>query len=427
MPQQSDQIAVNDLLGKPPGWLLRSGITLIFFIVTGILILSAFIHYPDELTGEAIIQHEQAPIAITPRVTAPLDTLLVKDGDAVAFNQLLGVLKNESSWRQVLALDSLLSNNEFDFTPGPVFDQLGSLQGTYAERLAVQNAYHHLLTNGGVDKQVQTTSKEINYTAELITTTRKQLALLDQQINLETKDYQRQLALAKENVISERDSEEKEKAWLAAKERRVLLEASIIQYQLRADQLKQQRFNTSQAYHDQLFELQQTYEKLTKNLTGQIQVWKEQFLLRSPMEGQVIFNGHIVEKQLIQSGENLLAVQPAMAEQTPLVARINVPVGGIGKIASGDKVIIRLDAYPENEYGVIVTTLAHISALPQATQNGETLYALEAPLPKPLQTNFGKQLPLQLTRLGTGTVITKDRSVLSRIFEQLYSLINQAH
>ena len=423
MPQNIEHIAINDLLGKPPGWLLRSGITLVFLIVIGALLLAAFIRYPDELRGEAVIQREQAPIHIASSISAPLDTLFYADGDTIQSQQIIGVLKSEEDWKEVLALERLLDNDLSNQILRSNYSQLGSLQGMYANWVAAVSAYSHFLKNNGLEAQLQAIQNEIAHTNKLIKTSEEQVVLLNQQIRLEEEDYKRHLQLAKAGAISSQTLEEKEKACLAIQERKILLKSNLIRHELKINQLLQQSQEMGRMNKDQIFELKQTCIKLKEDLAGQIQSWKERFLLVAPSAGYLVFSTHVAEKQLVNAGNPLFSIQPTNAQQTPLLAKIKVPAKGIGKINIGDRVVIHLDAYPEKEFGVISSKLQYIASLPEASQEGESYYHLNAPLEEPLLTNYGKLLPANISNMGTGIVITKDRSVLDRIFEQILNLI----
>lgn len=427
MPHNPDHIAVNDLLGRPPGWLLHSGITLVSFIVAGTLIISSFIHYPDELNGQAVIQYQQAPVTIAPSTTAILDTLFYTNGDSVKTGQLLGILQSNANWGEVLTLDGLLSELRNDETPKQIlsFQNIGMMQSLYANWLISVSALQQFEENNGIHHQRRTIAKEITYTNDLIQIAKKQIALLDEQIALETSDYNRQSQLVDQGVISTQDFENKKKAWLAIRQQRENQEASLVQYQLKINQLKQQSDNLQRADKDEAFTLQQNYIRATKELKGQIQSWKERFLLLAPFSGHLVFATDIVEKQIVQAGQSLFSIQPKLAKETSLIAKIKIPAQGLGKINIGDKIILRFDAYPEKEFGTISTQLHYIAALPQKDDTGEAFYQLEAPLKEPLKTNYGKMLPIEIMMSGTGTIITKDRSILDRIFEQILNLVKQ--
>jgi hypothetical protein len=114
---------------------------------------------------------------------------------------------------------------------------------------------------------------------------------------------------------------------------------------------------------------------------------------------------------------------PLGNEQKALTARLSLAAQGLGKISPGDRLVIRLDAYPEQEYGTINTRVQHITALPQSNADGQAFYQISAPIAQPLITSYGKHLPTKVLMSGTGKVITAERSLLARVFEQLLSLV----
>lgn len=427
MPQNADHIAVNDLLGRPPGWLLHSGITLVFCVVVGALILSAFIKYPDELSGASVIQYEQTSINISSAVTAVLDTVLVPDGEIVQASELIGILQSDADWKELLDLDTLLDeiSKKTPFKYLPSFQHLGAIQANYARWSVAASTYHQYVNNSGLVEQRKAIDREIKYTRQLIKIATDQLLLLDQQIELETSDYNRHKTLLEEGVISLQKYEEKKKTWLAILQQRENLEADLVRYELTINQLQQQNEKLTRTNKDEVFAKTQSFNQLTEELKGQLQAWKERFLIVAPTSGELIYLGNIVEKQLINSGVPLFAIQPSAAEETQLLAKLEIPAQGLGKITIGEPIIIRLDAYPYNEFGVLNTSVKKIAALPSTDEEGTTFYQVIGLLDRPLITSYGKQLPNDIIMSGTGTVITKDRSVLDRVFEQLLDIIKQ--
>ena len=43
---------VSEILGKPPKWLIRWGISVIFIIIAGLFVGSYFFKYPEVLTAQ---------------------------------------------------------------------------------------------------------------------------------------------------------------------------------------------------------------------------------------------------------------------------------------------------------------------------------------------------------------------------------------
>ena len=59
---------VQEIMGRPPGWLVRSGIAVIVMAVTLLMIGSYFVSYPELIKGSLIIgQKEQVSQIVFPR------------------------------------------------------------------------------------------------------------------------------------------------------------------------------------------------------------------------------------------------------------------------------------------------------------------------------------------------------------------------
>ena len=106
-------------------------------------------------------------------------------------------------------------------------------------------------------------------------------------------------------------------------------------------------------------------------------------------------------------------------------AKIITPTKGIGKITQGDKAVLKLDGYPYKEYGVIISEVHSIAPLPNEDQQGKKYYEIKIPLRDTLMTNYKKVIEYKPQSALTAEIITKDKSVLERMTEQLLDLITE--
>ena len=53
--------SVQEILGRPPRWIIRWGISIIFIIVAGLVVGSYFFKYPDVLTATITVIKEILP------------------------------------------------------------------------------------------------------------------------------------------------------------------------------------------------------------------------------------------------------------------------------------------------------------------------------------------------------------------------------
>jgi archaellum component FlaC len=102
---------------------------------------------------------------------------------------------------------------------------------------------------------------------------------------------------------------------------------------------------------------------------------------------------------------------------------MHLPAQGAGKIKAGDAVIVKLDNYPFQEYGSIKGKVERISLtsnpLKQNNQNQIDAYLVDISLPNGLRTNYGKQLGFKYEIKGIGDIVSNQRNLLERFFDNL--------
>ena len=80
---------------------------------------------------------------------------------------------------------------------------------------------------------------------------------------------------------------------------------------------------------------------------------------------------------------------------------------------------IRLDNYPDQEFGYVKGRVKSVSPAP--TEEG--MYVVEISLPDGLRTNYGRLLPVSRELKGTADIILADRNVLERLLAPLRRVV----
>lgn len=89
-----------------------------------------------------------------------------------------------------------------------------------------------------------------------------------------------------------------------------------------------------------------------------------------------------------------------------------LPIEGIGKVEIGHHVILKLDAFPYREFGVIEGRVKSVS--PSFDDNS---FDVAISLANGLQTQNGKKITLPMRLKGKAEIMTNDKSLLKRIFD----------
>ena len=121
--------------------------------------------------------------------------------------------------------------------------------------------------------------------------------------------------------------------------------------------------------------------------------------------------------QNVKAGETVFTIQPS--DSSRVLGKALLPLQGSGKVHVGQRVHIRLNNYPDQEFGYVKGQVASISPAP--TEEG--MYIVEITLPDGMQTNYGKQLPVSRELKGTADIILADKNVLERLLAPLRKVV----
>ncbi|MGE8241716.1 MAG: HlyD family secretion protein, partial [Sphingobacterium sp.] len=89
---------------------------------------------------------------------------------------------------------------------------------------------------------------------------------------------------------------------------------------------------------------------------------------------------------------------------------------------------IKLDNYPFNEYGSLhglVKEISLVTNTQETNQGNIENYLVQVELPNGLKTNYGQQLPFKFELKGSAEIITKDRRLIERVFDNLKYMLTE--
>ncbi|GAB4022776.1 hypothetical protein [Spirosoma koreense] len=138
-------------------------------------------------------------------------------------------------------------------------------------------------------------------------------------------------------------------------------------------------------------------------------VWSTGDTLRAPMASTLHLMVHPGANTTVMAGETLAILVPI---NVPYRIKGHLPVEGSGKVGVGQHAIIQLDAYPYREFGSLLASVETISPL---EVNG--YYDIRFALQNGLMTQQGKPINSRTYLRGKASILTSERSLLSRIFD----------
>lgn len=144
----------------------------------------------------------------------------------------------------------------------------------------------------------------------------------------------------------------------------VKLATTRVSYATATHQAKTQYELAVLKYNNQIKTMQDKLEDLKIaladfNLESTVQEQQTRFnRITAPVAGRVAFVKLRTPGELVKIGDTLFLINPV---DRPLVAKINIPNKSIGRVQSGMKVKIKLDAYPYQHYGVLAGKVSRVA------------------------------------------------------------------
>ena len=418
---------VQEILGTPPGWLVRWGTTVVV-LGFGVLLFAAwFVRYPDVVEANVEITTATPPVEVVARTDGRVAKLLVTDTIYVNANQHLAVLQNTANYRDVLLLDSCVNawrNFKVENFRGlnlPDSLNLGDFQIDYTNFVRMLGDFQFGRESGSASfrSNVGSIQLQINQLEQSIVFEQKALGRVKEQLKSAEELYGKQKELYEQGITSRVDFE-KERTKLADLERqRDQYEDNVLEKRREIISLKN---NIDKASFGQQESSTSASTLLINSLnllhTG-IDRWKQSYLLTAPIEGKISLNGLTVQ-QFVRMGEQVMTVVPVHAEM--IIGRAKLPVAGSGKVNETQRVIIKLDNYPYREFGTITGQVVSKSLVPKDKEYSITI-ALPITKNKKLRTSQGKEIEFAQQLQGKAEIVTEDKGFLQRIGEQMTGII----
>lgn len=156
-----------------------------------------------------------------------------------------------------------------------------------------------------------------------------------------------------------------------------------------------------------------------RQLKKAIKDWELTYVLKSNNSGIVEFLNYWDTNQTVKEGDLIFIISP---ENNPYyLAKLKTPKTNAGKIKIGQQVNIKLNDYPDYEFGVIRGQVQRISNVSGA----DGTYVVDVRILKDLKTSFGKQIDFKQDMQATADIITEDLRLLERFFYQFRSLYSK--
>ncbi len=415
---------VQEIIGKSPSWLLRSGLAVVLAFVFLILAGGWLFKYPDIIGARIVVMSENPPAHIVARTTGKIDQLFVADKDTVLQDQVIAILENTADHEDVLKLQEILKEiDRFFITFDTIYYKelsldysLGDIQSDFSSFLRLYNNYISFIRLNFFPQKIESFRRQVSTQRMYYDRLWTQRKIVEDEFQIAKGQFNRDSGLYVRGVISLVDFNKSKATLLQKKYAFNDVRTNLAKTENERIQMEQQVIDTEKEFEDQKLKNQSELVEALNVLKSRLEYLDQAFVLKTPIHGQVTFTNFWSKNQQVKKDDVVFTVVPE--SESKIIGRVTLPLKGAGKVKPGQRVNIKFDNFPYMEYGMVHGTVKSISLVPSNDN-----YIAEINLPQDLKTNYNLALTFSQEMQGDVDIVTEDLRLIQRFFNPIKSLL----
>ncbi|OWK68654.1 HlyD family secretion protein [Pedobacter sp. AJM] len=399
---------------------------IVLFLFILIFVFGWLVRYPDVVTGEISINTTNSPLKLISNSSGKLKLSRINSADQVKEGQILAYIENPTNPKTLFYIDSLLKRSNLNTdeilavkNKLPRNASLGELNVKYYAFVRSLQELLNFKEDKLLESQTINFANVLNEQKEAVSTSNSRVEMAKNNLLYANKFYKRDSLLFTKKVISEAELDKSQLNYLSSKDGLESAINNLINSKQNAQQTesKIQELNIQKPEKER--ELRMILVSAYNDLVDNIKTWEQKYVFKAPFSGKVQFLKFYKENQFVQSSEEVFKILP---KEEKVFGQVILPARGTGKIKIGQEVIIKLDNYPYMEYGSITGKIRSISLTTNTTRTEKSdieTYMVVVDFPHQLETNYGTKLDFRAEAKGSAEIITNDRRLIHRFFDNL--------
>ena len=417
---------VQDILGRVPSWITRNGIIMVY-AVFGILLIGSWVFkYPDFVIAPVVVTSENPPAGLLARVDGKISEIFVADKQKIEAGHLMARLESPVNYTDLCDLKlhlKRLAPFMSDLDPDKKIDfkekyALGEMQTLYTDFLKKYADYISFTERDYYTKKIKSLQDQVKMSRAFFDRQQERRKIMEDETVVTASKFSRDSLLFRKGVLSLEEYERSKGDILSRQSLLQGMKTTLAETQLRINEADQAVIDKMNQAEEEKKAYQLALTESHNNLLAAIDVWELNYLVKSPISGEVTFSKFWSKNQNVMRGEMVFTVIPGLSSQ--ILGKVQLKRSGSGKVKVGQKVNIKFENYPYMEYGMVEGRVSRMSKVPT-----NDYYALEVDLPKGLVSTYGKTFEFNNEIQGTAEIITEDLRLIQRIFNPIKSLFKE--
>lgn len=409
---------VQEIIGRPPHWLVRWGITAFFGVLGLVLLSAAVIKYPEVIHAPLQLTAIHAPQSLESRVNGKIVQLTVDNSAVVEQGTILAWLESTARHSEVLHLsekteqirDELLNGNRSNITEIDLaaFGNLGELQNIFQGFEQAWREYRSYQSGAFYSLQREILVQELEFTQQLLEMLHQQKNIHQVDYELAEQEYEMQKQLANKDLIAPIEFARAERELASRQLPLQQTESAIISNHVSRAAKEKEIMELDRRIDEQ----RSVFLQSLNLMKSAIEEWKRTHLIVAPFSGRVVYAGIVQENQTVASGQELFYLQPG---NTTWFGELSVSQQSFGRVEEGQRVMVRFSGYPYHEFGSVYGEVEYFSEFPVR----DSLFLAKVHFSEGLLTSYGHNIPPRNGMIGQAEIITQDVRLLERVYNNI--------
>ena len=404
----------------------RWGSLLALIVVVIMAWIGFYIKYPEAVESKITVSITEPPKRLVTESRGRVKLVRVQNESVVKEGEVLVVFESKASIEDVMMVEARLMA-----MPGSPSDStllnfkvdesymLGELKPALFEFYTKQDEYQHFISNPYDKLSVSQLDREYRKIQSIIRTDRGRWSNIDRQIDMVQDRLSREQQLSNENLLAKERVERTEESLLSLKRMRESIESSIKNRELELERIRAEKSGVKAGSKEEMQQSAIALRESFADFKSNVAEWMRRYVVISPIHGIVSFNVDAINvQQFVEEGREIGVVVPLEKKETQGIASLEVSEASRVKV--GQKVIVRFNSYPYQEFGAVMGVVKNKGQVPVKGK-----IAIDVAFPDGLVTTFNRRIEPARDMKGEATIIMQDKRFLERVFEGIRGTVAQ--
>lgn len=396
-------------------------VTVLFVIVMAGLLL---IKQPDVVAGNIRLVAQNQPFELLAPHTGKL-MLLKHTNDSVYLSQDIAYISNSADYATIDSLAVFLKERKYFriyevLNSSETVKGLGMLSGSCMNLRAAIYKYITFHDKSLFEENKRQLEMEIVTLKEQIGLQAARLEIQQTTLKVILQGFREDSLLYGKNAITKTEFDRSYKTLLAQQGQYIDAMNALLAYKKEkvAKELKLQELTVDNA--NNMETLQQEVEQAISMLQNEIETWRKQYVITSPIDGMLETVTSVEDRQIVTQNSSVLRVLPMNKD---IIGQILFTSREAGEIQDNAPIKIYLDSYSKSQNGYLSGHISDISSSVYVVQDGESFHSAKAYINFNNQLNFYGTFQFVHGMTGRVEIIVKKKNLLMQILNIISSNI----